>query len=205
MGTKEYETSIDYKYYWKSCNNIHNFDSYLTQLKEVSALEPKNVLEIGCGNKLFSTHLRNYDVNVVTMDINQNLNPVYVKDISAPNAVGCLKECFDCVCAFEVLEHIPESRVDQALENIYNLTTKYVVISLPFRQRSINFLTSIRFFRAFGFYLPFKRAMAKAHYWEVDFNNLQDIINKFSKYFKRIEYKFPIYNRNHIFFIMEKR
>jgi len=32
MGTYKYETSIDYNYYWKYCNNLNN---YITDLKNI--------------------------------------------------------------------------------------------------------------------------------------------------------------------------
>ena len=209
MGTKEYEKSITYKYYWESCNNIENFDSYLTQIKEVYKLKPENVLEIGCGNKLFSTHLQNIGIDTYTMDINEKLNPNFLCDISQELHPtfrhGSFKHAFDCVCAFEILEHMPKDKVETALFNLSHFSNKYVVISLPFRQKRLNVLTNLLHFKTFNVWLPFKFKNGASHYWELDFGNLTNFIGMLATHFSKVEYKFPIYNKRHIFFICEKR
>jgi len=208
VGTKEYEKSITYKYYWESCNNIENFDSYLTQIQEVYKLKPSSILEIGCGNKLFSTHMQNIGVDVQTMDINSKLNPNMVGDISTDlhpvYKYGIYKGAFNCVCAFEILEHIPKAKLEIALSNISLLSNKHVVLSLPFKQKRFNFVTNILHFKHFCMWLPFKFNTGASHYWELDFGNLEHFKAVLGLYFKNIKVVYPFYNKRHIFFVMEK-
>ncbi len=115
MGTYKYETSIEFKYYWESLNNFESYISYLNQIKTIYELKPKTVLEIGVGNKLTYNHLKQIGIDVVSLDINQKLNPNYIGDI---RQLTFESNFFDLICAFEVLEHLPFSDLEKALQEL---------------------------------------------------------------------------------------
>jgi SAM-dependent methyltransferase len=84
------------------------------------------VLELGCGIGAVSSLLQKKGCDVVGSDISpvmvriaSNINPrvsFSEYDITKPYPK---KQYFDCVCAFEVLEHI--SDLDKAIKHIYSL------------------------------------------------------------------------------------
>ncbi len=76
---------------------------------------PKSsLLEIGCGQGAFLEHLRKKEVNGIGIELNDAaVNSLKSKGIEAVNeSIQSYsernKEAFDCVCCFQVLEHIPE-------------------------------------------------------------------------------------------------
>jgi len=67
---------------------------------------------------------------------------------------------YDIILCCEVLEHIPLSDVPFALQNIYNATKKYAVISVPqyyaMCEIGINFnLIKFRFFKQLRLRFPY--------------------------------------------------
>lgn len=129
MGTKKYEKSIKYEYYWISCNNFTNFISYYNQLNEIFKTNPKTVLEIGTGNKLIYNQLKEIGINVTSLDINKNLNPDIIGDI---RQIPFPDNSYDTVVAFEVLEHIPFSDFEKSLIELKRVSKKWVIISIPY-------------------------------------------------------------------------
>ena len=173
MGTKKYETSIGYKYYWESLNNLPNFVSYFNQLNEIYLTKPKTVLEIGIGNKLIYNQLKEIGIKTVALDINHKLKPDVVGDIRKLSFEDC---SFDTVCAFEVLEHIPFSDFENALMELKRVSKKYVIISIPIRKIGLEFYFCAPIIHNIYFYLdiPYPLKQKKiitdkdCHYWEVN-------------------------------------
>jgi len=211
MGTKKYETSIGYKYYWESLNNLPNFVSYFNQLNEIYLTKPKTVLEIGIGNKLIYNQLKEIGIKTVALDINHKLKPDVVGDIRKLSFEDC---SFDTVCAFEVLEHIPFSDFENALMELKRVSKKYVIISIPIRKIGLEFYFWAPIIHNIYFYLdiPYPLKQKKiitdkdCHYWEVNKIGYSKKKIKLivSKYFK-IEKDFrPKLNKYHWFLILKK-
>lgn len=211
MGTKKYETSISYKYYWESLNNFENFISYNAQLKEIYTLNPKNVLEVGVGNKLVYNHLKAIGVTVTSLDINPKLKPDYIGDI---RELPFNNNSFDIICAFEVLEHLPFSDFEKCLRELQRVSSKNVIISIPIRKVGIEFYMWLPKIHEIYFYvdlpIPVKHegviSDKEDHYWEtnkIGFPKTK-IINMIKKYF-RIKKEFrPKFNKYHWFLVLEK-
>ena len=106
--------------------------SYAFQVRTMYRLfgESKaEVLEIGCGTGFVNAMLNSLGYDTETMDINSNLNPDHVGDISSQDIK--LNKGFDAVLCAEVLEHLPFECFDTCLKNIWELTRRFAVITLP--------------------------------------------------------------------------
>ena len=91
--------------------------------------EKSSILEIGCGNGFVNSMLRTIGYNAETLDINERLNPTYVGDISSTSLP--VQETFDLVLCAEMLEHLPFSDFDICLHNIYRLSKRFALITIP--------------------------------------------------------------------------
>ena len=80
------------------------FISYWHQINEVIKLKPKSILEVGIGNGLVANYLKQRNYNVVTLDIDPNLNPMVVGSVLN---LPFHDQTFDVVTCFQVLEHLP--------------------------------------------------------------------------------------------------
>ena len=62
-------------YFTEAYDTKERFISYWHQIKEITKLNPKRVLEIGIGNGFACKYLRDRKVKVVTLDRDDRLNP----------------------------------------------------------------------------------------------------------------------------------
>jgi len=212
IGTKKYETSISYRYYWESLNNFENFVSYYTQLNEIYNSHSRNILEIGIGNKLIYNHLKEIGLKVTSLDINYNLKPDYVGDICN---LPFKDNSFDMACAFEVLEHLPFSDFEKCLTELKRVSSKNVIISVPIRKAGIEFYVWLPKLHSFYFYIdlpiPIKHKGVTSdkdgHYWEVNKMGFskKKILYIIKKHFiVKKEFR-PPFNKYHWFLILEKK
>ena len=213
MGTYEYETSYDYEFYWKSCNNLYNFVSYYHQLNEIYETKPDSVLEIGIGNRLVYNQLKELKrLRVVSMDINAKLRPDVVGDI---RSIPLEAKSFDTVCAFEVLEHIPFEDFEETLVELKRMARNYVIISIPIVRIGVDFYFKIPKHNPFYYYIniPIKLKQKpveddkQAHYWEVDKKGFEKkkILAIISKYFEiKKAYRLPL-NKYHLMLVLKNK
>jgi len=115
-------------YQFKNYLNKKRWMSIWYQLNEVLSLEPESILEIGQGAGLFKIIMNHFDMEIKTVDIDPELNPDIVGSI---NNLPIATSSYDCVCAFQVLEHLPYKQALEAFKEMINVSKKYVVISLP--------------------------------------------------------------------------
>src|SRR6185503_12391820 len=117
----------------RSYNHIMRFISYFNQIDSILTLVKDipnaTVLEVGKGNGLVSDHWKKLGLNVKTFDFAEDLKPDYVGDMTQIGNI--VKEKFDVVCAFEVLEHVKYEDVPAILIQLHNLSNKFVAISVP--------------------------------------------------------------------------
>lgn len=213
----KYKTSpqIARKIYLNDYDNLLRFISYYYQIKLTKSLAPKTVLEIGIGNGLYSDSIKRYGIDITTCDFDKKLKPDYVADV---RNLPFKKESFDLIALFEVLEHIPFNDVDKALNELHNITKKYVILSLPYYSATFEFTIRFPFIgRLFkkSFFdlfirLPFlvkDKKFNGEHYWEIGWKSypLERIRKLFHKNaFRIIKEIRPILNTSHYFFILEK-
>ena len=122
QSSKEQPYNTDY-------DDLFMFISYFYQIDLVRKLNPRNILEIGVGNKTVSNYLKQNGFSVTTCDLNKRLKPDYVADI---RNLPFEDNCFDVILACEVLEHIPFKDIEIILKELRRITKKYVIISVPY-------------------------------------------------------------------------
>lgn len=113
------------------------------------------------------------------------MNPDIVSDVTK---IPVNDNNYDCVCAFQVLEHIPFGKFKKGLIELKRVSKKYIIISIPYACFYVSFAFQpfyatfldplfkalrLKPFEPFyiNFSLPFfflkKQGMIKPHYWEM--------------------------------------
>lgn len=197
-------------------DTLPRFISYYHQISSVLKQNSKTVLEIGVGNGMVSNYLKNRGIDVTTCDFDETLKPDIVSDI---RDIKSEDEKFDVVLASEILEHIPfDNDLDKALSELYRVSKRHVVISVPYRSTGFELVFKLPFLRTIlkkdflNFYLrlPMKfQGFEKSgqHYWEIDNKKyrLRKLQKKIEKYFTIRDQFSPVLNKYHYFFILEKK
>lgn len=203
------------KGYYKnsSYNSLERFISYYYQIDSILSLGIKNILEIGIGSNLVSFCLKEYGINVMTCDFDSSVEPDIVADI---RKIPLPDKSFDAVLACQVLEHIPFEDFDNALIEIKRLSSRYVVISLPYRSVFFESVLKFPFIRKIFNRSFFDFVVRKAvkfqgfkssgqHYWEIDSKmyKMKIVRDRIKNHFKIIKEFSPVLNKYHYFFILE--
>ena len=145
------------------------FVSYFWQLKEVLALAPSTVLEVGVGDGVFGSFIKkNIAVSYTSVDIAEDLHPDVVGSVlKLPFA----DKSFDVACAFEVLEHLPFEQFDKAVAELCRVARTHIILSLPHFGPMLSFSLKIPFMPLLrlAIKLPFpkKHGFNGEHYWEI--------------------------------------
>lgn len=196
----------------------YQFDKYVQkkrwisiwhQINEVMNVGAVNVLEIGPGPGIFKLILNKFNVRVETVDIDPDLNPDYVASATdIPIADGT----FDCVCAFQMLEHLPYQDSLKAFGEMVRVSNNYIIISLPNARK----ISEYRFplVKEIKFQLPrfIERIEVHQfdgeHYWEINKKgySLEEVTNDFcNNNVELIESYRVKENPYHHFFVFRKR
>ncbi len=158
-------------YNFKKYCTIDRWASYWHQINEITDISPGTVLEIGAGDGVLSSYLKdNTTIKYSSMDIAEDLHPDILCSIDDMKQVE--SNAFDAVCAFEVLEHLPFEKFGMILDNLKRVSRKWVLISLPHWGRHFSFEIRMPFFhklqRQFKLNLfPMKHKFNGQHYWEI--------------------------------------
>lgn len=166
---------VDKKHYnfYKYCEE-ERFASYWHQLNEILKVEPHSVLEIGVGNRVLESYIKNNtSIKYNSADIAGDLFPDAIADVTK---LPFADDNFDTVCAFEVLEHLPFEKFVVALQEMRRVARKNVIISLPHWGRHFSLQIRLPYFKKviwqhkFNFW-PIKHKFGGEHYWEVGKKN----------------------------------
>ncbi|MFZ2621024.1 MAG: methyltransferase domain-containing protein [Minisyncoccia bacterium] len=200
---------VDKKHYdFSKYSHVGRWGSYYYQLREVLNLKLNSILEVGAGDKVFGSFIKNNTgISYTSLDIAEDLKP----DVVAPiTKTGLSSNSYDVVCAFEVLEHIPFEEFTIALNELLRVSKNYVVISVPHFGPPVQFLLKIPFLPYFRFSIkiPFAKqhTFNGEHYWEVGKKGfpVSRIIQTIEKCGVLEKHFIPFENQYHHFFIIKK-
>jgi len=181
------------------------------QVDEVLALGPSTVLELGIGPGFFKALMSHCGIPVTTVDIDPELNPDH---LASATDLPFADDSYECVCAFQMLEHLPYEESCRAFSEMVRVAQKHIVISLPdakkIRPLSIQYAKSERVI----FLIPRPRISPRPHkfngqhFWEINKKGylLPKIIGDFTRHHKiRIVNTYRVKeNPYHRFFIFKK-
>jgi hypothetical protein len=196
-------------------NTLERFISYFYQINSVTRLDNiQSVLEIGPGSKLVSNELSRLGYDVTTCDFDVSINPDIVCDVrDLPK-----NKKYDVIMACQILEHIPYEAFEKVMDDFYEISNKYVVVSLPRRSTGFNIVMKIPFIQTLfkrkffdiSMQLPLRFPGFKEsgqHYWEIDgwTTGLKKVRKSLkSRFTIHTEFSPPLY-KYHRFFILEKK
>ncbi len=165
-----FEKQVDKEAYrFERYGTEERFVSYYVQLAEIMRAKPRSVLEIGAGDRVVGSYLKNNtDIAYTSVDIADDVGA----DVIAPvTKLPFPDDSFDVSCAFEVLEHLPFDQFQIALTELARVAKTHVLLSLPHfgpmlsLSFKIPFLPRIRL--AYKIPYPKTHAFNGQHYWEI--------------------------------------
>ena len=115
-------------YHHRDYDSKERFCSYWHQINEALIVNLKEILEIGKGNGFVSNYLRNRGMNVITLDMDKRLDPDIVGSVLE---LPLPDESFDVVMCCEVLEHLPYEDFRRALAEMFRVSRRHAILSLP--------------------------------------------------------------------------
>lgn len=132
--------SLDRDYYLKRLDFLGWYRHFYV-VREVLNFQPRTILEIGAGHELVKNCLQPLVEKYQVMDVNSNLGPDILADVREYRSE--LKECFGCIIATDVLEHIPFSDFETACTNLfaYLEPSGKALITIPHRRSHFLFMT----------------------------------------------------------------
>lgn len=189
------------------------WNSFYHQINEIIKTEPDSILEIGVGTGISKCILKDIlHYNYESMDIDEELNPDHTGSVlNIPFA----DRQYDVIGCFQVLEHLPFIDFEQALSELFRVSKKAVIISLPDAEQVIR-IQIPRLIREKLFKKPFTKMKQHIfngeHYWEInkkgyELNKITKKINNISNRFNFIldnEYRI-IENPYHHFFVFKRQ
>lgn len=184
----------------------HQWESYLFQINAVRKLVSlqEKVLEIGCGGGIVRAVLERTGYTVETLDVNENLRPTYIGDISQKTFELINK--YDCVICAEVLEHISIELFDVCLNNIKMITQRYVLLTIPnCRSNKFEMELSINNHRKKFSFGKKINEIAPMHYWELNYEKkcTNDVISeKIKQFFQILDEGVVMSNPYHYYYIL---
>ena len=164
VNTNMKQQNYDFKKY----NGIERWCSYYYQIKEILELNSHTILEVGVGSNILKDILIGREMNYSSCDIDKNIKPDYLQDISKLN----INRKFDIICAFQVLEHLPFNLFEKSLIKMKEHSNKYVLISLPRYGMKFRFSFKIPNIKSksLSFKIPTRKEFKfnGEHHWEID-------------------------------------
>jgi hypothetical protein len=187
--------------------------SYHHQLRLIFTLgsQVKDILEIGIFNSLLTDLLKRNGYNVTTADIDPNLEPDIILDLT--NDFSTLKDKFDAIVLFQVLEHLPYEQSEQALKKLALITKRFLVISIPYNATFLALQIKYSYIHRSRYLLLnvpkfwSTKSVCNEHYWEMGLKGYpkKRILDSVAKAGLTIKQEFtdPIHPY-HYFLVLEK-
>lgn len=208
MQKKQVSTS---HYSFNKYLHLKRWLSLWHQIDEILACEPTRVLEIGPGLGILKNILSCYKIPIHTVDIDPDLKPDIVASVLK---LPFSEESYDCVCAFQMLEHLPYEQALLAFKEMARVSRKNIIVSLPDAKPLWVFSFNLPWFGHFHLETPHlfklfpkKHIFNGQHYWEINKQGyeLSKIKNDFLKYQVILTNTYRVKNHQyHRFFVFKK-
>lgn len=135
-------------------------------------IQPGNrLLEIGPGTGFTTNYLRSKGMHVTTLDFAPGMKP----DIVANMLTYEFPDKYDAVLAFEVFEHVPFIKLQEALPRIAAACRRYLFFSVP-RNKKAPFSIEVKLpsMKPYKWQWSMKRGRMSSpnHFWEIDYNGV---------------------------------
>lgn len=175
-------------------------------------LQQKNIttlLEIGVGNRIVAELYERTGTKVTTVDIDAALKPDQVASVTA---LPFGQNTFDAVLCAEVLEHLPFDQSLQGMREVYRVTRRWALITLPHAGYVFSIMTKFPLLRWCSWVrkIPFfwkEHVFLGEHYWELGkkgWNNQRIISALVTCGFAVREVRMHADDPAHVFFLCEK-
>jgi len=202
---KEESIRKDTRGYGQLYDTKKRLASYWHQIDETRQAEPKKVLEIGVGSRFVSRYLADY-YDLTTLDTSIELQPTVVGSVLS---LPFKDNDFDVVLCCQVLEHLPFSSFGTALSELFRVSAKRVVLSLPDKRpfRPIQLPRIGRYKLYNPFFKPAKHVFDGVHHWEVNAigTELEKVLEIIQTIGFRVLRDYQVFeNYHHHFFILER-
>jgi SAM-dependent methyltransferase len=116
------------------------------RIKKTVELIPQNVetlADIGCGNGVFVNYLNKCNPKLEIWGLDRSETALkYVKtnkQLGDISDIPLMSRSMDCITCLEVIEHLPVPVYEKALSELTRISNKYIIISVPFEERSEEF------------------------------------------------------------------
>ncbi len=194
-------------YNFESYIDEGRFASYYYQLKYIREINPERFLEIGTGTGILK-RLIPEEIKYFNVDIGKELNPDVIATVEH---LPFRDDTFKLIGCFQVLEHLPFDKFSMLLEEIKRVSSKYILISLPYANHKFRLeITLPRSKRIdWKIIIPMfykKHKFDGQHYWEIGKKNypVKKIKAILKRKFKVMSIYTPAENTYHTFFLLEK-
>ena len=196
-----------------SYNYKPRYYSYVEQIMETANLKPSHVTEIGLGNGFTTRGLRDFGIEVTTVDFDATLCPDIVASVCS---ISLPDNSTDGSLCFQVLEHLPFEQFPIGLKELARISRGWVFLSLPdcrssFRVDLARGWSEIKYWqRMLNNFPPRKPQMHQfdgQHYWEIGKAATPEnlVLDTIRKAGLRVERHYRLHlNPYHHFFLLYK-
>lgn len=200
-------------YHTENYITYHRWISYYKQLDLIRSIRPSSILELGPGNGILTNTLRAMNYTVKTMDADPEVASDYHGDIRSLSSIVAPKS-FDCIAAFQILEHIPWSDIPNTLLEIQKASRQYAVISVPYS--GLLAMLSLKMgrrgiqewnwgYRIPGFWRSGRFYRRKGHFWECGVRGFS--LSKVRKQLQDVFYieseEYHPYDKSQVFWVLK--
>jgi hypothetical protein len=196
-------------YDFERYDHLRRWDSYWHQIRAAMRTGARSVLEIGGGTGVFRSYLERSGITVRSVDIDPSRQPDYVADVSALDEALPAGLRFDCVAAFQVLEHLPHERFDACLAGLARRAAPWCLISLPYHGLQLGLSINVGGKQLrLGTSVPYPRRYRfnGEHHWELGWQHpIRAVTREISAHFEVVDQGFIAEHPYHYLWALRSR